>query len=204
MTDENTTLIALTVTATAREGGQSVTVSEPVTGNDLRRYKITDADKKPEVEYDAACVLADGWADLPSNGEITGAADQVVTVVELTNQGANARGKGEAVLPAPLDAAGDPATTVTDGVLDLLPDGDTIMAEVLRLGLVFDHSDDKTQTWCDYQNGVTAAFELGTAAKTIRITDMDTRLGREVTLGELKKITSIRTWRNRDHEEEKA
>ena len=44
----------------------------------------------------------------------------------------------------------------------------------------------------------------GMAAKTIRIIDMDTRLGREVTLGELKKITSIRTWRNRDHEEEKA
>ena len=51
MTDENTTLIALTVTATAREGGQSVTVAEPVTGNGPRRYKITDADKKPEVEF---------------------------------------------------------------------------------------------------------------------------------------------------------
>ena len=70
MTDENTTLIALTVTATAREGGQSVTVSEPVTGNDLRRYKITDPDAKPTVDYDTACVTSDGWADLPANGEI--------------------------------------------------------------------------------------------------------------------------------------
>lgn len=95
------TLGALTVAAAARKGGQKVTVTESVEGNDLRRYKITDADAKPTIAYNTACVSKDGWLDFPSNGEVVGNENQVITVVELTNQGAYARKVGTATLPAP-------------------------------------------------------------------------------------------------------
>ena len=95
------TLGTLTVAAAAREGGQTVTVTEEVEGNNLRRYKITDADAKPTIAYDTACVSNDGWLDFPSNGEVSGTEGQVITVVELTNSGANARKVGTATLPAP-------------------------------------------------------------------------------------------------------
>ena len=95
------TLGTLTVAAAAREGGQTVTVTEAVEGNNLRRYKITNADAKPTIAYDTACVSKDGWLDFPSNGEVSGTAGQVITVVELTNSGAYARKVGTATLPAP-------------------------------------------------------------------------------------------------------
>ena len=95
------TLGALTVAAAARKGGQKVTVTESVESNDLRRYKITDADAKPTIAYNTACVSKDGWLDFPSNGEVVGNENQVITVVELTNQGAYARKVGTATLPAP-------------------------------------------------------------------------------------------------------
>ena len=95
------TLGTLTVAAAAREGGQTVTVTEAVEGNNLRRYKITDAGAKPTIAYDTACVGDDGWLDFPSNGEVSGTEGQVITVVELTNSGANARKVGTATLPAP-------------------------------------------------------------------------------------------------------
>ena len=95
------TLKALTVTAEAREGGQTLKVAEAAEGNNLRRYRITDAGKKPTVAYGTACTTSDGWTDFPANGQVTGTEGQVATVVELTNQGAYARGLGEATLPAP-------------------------------------------------------------------------------------------------------
>ena len=95
------TLGTLTVEAAAREGGQTVTVTEAVEGNNLRRYKITNADAKPTIAYDTACVSNDGWLGFPSNGEVSGTEGQVITVVELTNSGANARKVGTATLPAP-------------------------------------------------------------------------------------------------------
>ncbi len=95
------TLGTLTVAAAAREGGQTVTVTEAVEGNNLRRYKITNADAKPTIAYDTACVSNGGWLNFPSNGEVSGTAGQVITVVELTNSGAYARKVGTATLPAP-------------------------------------------------------------------------------------------------------
>lgn len=95
------TLGSLTVTATARDGGQTLAVKETLGNGNMRRYKITNADAKPTVAYDTACVSADGWVDYPANGQVSGTAGQVATVVELTTQGAKARMKGEATLPAP-------------------------------------------------------------------------------------------------------
>jgi hypothetical protein len=68
------------VTATARDGGQAVTVKEALAAGLQRRYKITAANAKPMVDYD--------------------------TVVDNTTSGANARAKGEATLPAPTPPAG--------------------------------------------------------------------------------------------------
>ena len=95
------TLGTLTVAAAAREGGQTVTVTEAVNGNNLRRYKITNANAKPTITYGTACVSNGGWLNFPSNGEVSGTAGQVITVVELTNQGSYARKVGTATLPAP-------------------------------------------------------------------------------------------------------
>lgn len=92
-------------------------------------------------------------------------------------------------------------TTASDtggGVIDLLPPEGTVMTEMLRLGLQFDHADEQSQTWADYTNGVQATFDLGTTATQATLTDMDTRLGRNVPLDELKAATRIRTWRNRE------
>ena len=68
------------MTATARDGGQAVTVKEALAAGLHRRYKITAANAKPMVDYD--------------------------TVVDNTTSGANARAKGEATLPAPTPPAG--------------------------------------------------------------------------------------------------
>ena len=68
------------MTATARDGGQAVTVKEALAAGLQRRYKITAANAKPMVDYD--------------------------TVVDNTTSGANARPKGEATLPAPPPPAG--------------------------------------------------------------------------------------------------
>lgn len=68
------------MTATARNGGQTVTVKEALAAGLQRRYKITAANAKPMVDYD--------------------------TVVDNTTSGANARAKGEATMPAPTPPAG--------------------------------------------------------------------------------------------------
>ena len=95
-------LDALTVTATARQGGQTLAVTEAIGADLQRRYRITNADAKPTVAYDTVCATADGWLAWPENGEVSGTEGQVATVVDVTVKGANARGKGEATLPAPL------------------------------------------------------------------------------------------------------
>ncbi len=97
---------ALTVTATARKGGQTFAVDpETPDGNNSRRYKITDAGKTPTVALGDVCAQADGWQDLPASGQVTGAAGQVATVVECTNSGAQARAVGSVTLPAPTPAS---------------------------------------------------------------------------------------------------
>lgn len=48
---------------------------------------------------------------------------------------------------------------LTDGVLDLRPSKDSVIYQLLRLGLTFDHRDVSGETWTDYTNGVIATFE---------------------------------------------
>lgn len=196
MADENT-LTVLTVTATPRVGGQSLTVAEPVQGNDLRRYKVTAADAKPVVEYDTACVLADGWLDVPADGAVTGGEGQVVTVVELTNSGALARGRGEAVLPAPTatdtgeDDAGE-TDVPASGVLDLRPPSESMKSELCRLGLEYSSMDAAgVESWRDYQRGVLATFPKD--GQKVLITDVKTNLSATLTLDEVRKVTRIDT-----------
>lgn len=101
-TVENPPLDALTVTAEARAGGQTLTVAEAL-GTDLqRRYKITAAADKPTVTYDQVLATADGWQAYPANGQVSGAEGDVATVVDVRNKGANARAVGTVTLPAPL------------------------------------------------------------------------------------------------------
>lgn len=96
----------LTVTAAPREGGQTVTVTEPVDAGLQRRYRITAADAKPAVAYDTVTASGDGWQAFPANGQVSGAQGQAITVADCTTSGANARKVGDAVLPAPTPAAG--------------------------------------------------------------------------------------------------
>ena len=42
----------------------------------------------------------------------------------------------------------------TDGVLDLRPARDSLVYQLLRLGLSFDHKDASGETWTDYRRGV--------------------------------------------------
>ena len=199
MADENNnrTLTVLTVTAAPREGGQSLTVVEPVQGNDLRRYKVTAADARPVVEYDTACVLADGWLDVPADGAVSGVEGQVATVVELTNSGALARGKGEAVLPAPTSTdTGEDDAGETDvpasGVLDLRPPSESMKSELCRLGLEYSSTDAAgVESWRDYQRGVLATFDR--TAQSVTITDVKTNLSAVLSLDEVRKVTRIDT-----------
>lgn len=92
----------LAVTATAREGGQTVTVAPAVSEDNQRRYMVTDASAAPYPVYDETAPLASGWAALPDDGAISGTEGQVVTVVDCTINGAKVRACGSATLPAPL------------------------------------------------------------------------------------------------------
>lgn len=92
------TLGQLTVTAQARVGGQTVTVTPAVENGQQRRYQI--AAKAVDVAYDQALPLDGGWKEFPVNGQVTGKANQVITVADCTTNGANARKTGTAVLPA--------------------------------------------------------------------------------------------------------
>lgn len=99
-----TGLAVLDLTVKAREGGQTVTVATPPAEGLQRRYIITDPDATPDVSYDTAVTLGDGWAALPDNGEIAGTEGQTVTICDNTIQGAKARALAAATLPAPLAA----------------------------------------------------------------------------------------------------
>lgn len=84
----------------------------------------------------------------------------------------------------------------TETPLDLRPAKGSILYEILRLGLVFDHSDDGTaQTWCDYNKSLRCDF-TGLDATTVTFTDLDTRLTRDISVADLAKVSEIVTWRS--------
>lgn len=91
--------------------------------------------------------------------------------------------------------ANDNETTAETGVLDLRPPKDSIVYQLLRLGLAFDHSDADGEVWCDYTRGVTAALTDRQATEAT-ISDMDTKCSATVTATKLAAITKIKTWRS--------
>ncbi|KFI56585.1 Ig-like domain-containing protein [Bifidobacterium callitrichos] len=152
-------LYALTVTAVTRKGGQTVTVDQAPANGELRRYKITNADAKPTVAYDQVLATADGWVEWPENGQITGTAGQVITVVHVTTQGAKARAVGTAVLPAPS----------TGTVESVAFTADTPVAGVLShdytLGCVLTpaDADDQAVTWTSSDKTIADFTKTGAA-----------------------------------------
>lgn len=113
-------LSALTITATAKQGGgYTVEDSKAPASDETRRYMVTSASEKPTVAYDTVCDRASGWVDWPADNTIQGGKGQIVTVVHVTASGAKARALGEATLPAPLPAPRPEAIQVTPESLTL-------------------------------------------------------------------------------------
>ena len=113
-------LSALTITATAKQGGgYTVEDSKAPASDETRRYMVTSASEKPTVAYDTVCDRASGWVDWPADNTIQGGKGQIVTVVHVTASGAKARALGEATLPAPLPAPQPEAIQVTPESLTL-------------------------------------------------------------------------------------
>jgi hypothetical protein len=81
-----------------------------------------------------------------------------------------------------------------NSVLDLRPSKDSIIYQLLRLGLTFDHRDVSGETWTDYTNGVIATFENNQPTDVI-FSDMDTMHSKVILISDLANITEIRTLR---------
>lgn len=87
------------------------------------------------------------------------------------------------------------AADVQDGILDLRPPKGSLIRQLLRLGLTFDHKDADGETWCDYSRGVTATFTDRQATEAT-IADMDTKDSETITATQLAQVTEIKTWRS--------
>lgn len=84
----------------------------------------------------------------------------------------------------------------TNPTLDLRPKAGSILYAMLRLGLVFDHSDDGTaQTWYDYNKNLMATFD-GPDATNVTLVDMTSRLSTTLPVSELAQVTEIITWKS--------
>ena len=84
---------------------------------------------------------------------------------------------------------------VDDGILDLRPPKGSLIRQLLRLGLTFDHKDADGETWCDYSRGVTATFTDRQATEAT-IADMDTKDSQAITVERLAQVNEIKTWRS--------
>lgn len=81
-----------------------------------------------------------------------------------------------------------------DGVLDLRPSKDSVIYQLLRLGLTFDHRDASGETWTDYTDGVIATFENRQSTE-VTFSDMDTKDSMVISVSDLTNVTDIKTWR---------
>lgn len=84
--------------------------------------------------------------------------------------------------------------SLTDGVLDLRPSKDSVIYQLLRLGLTFDHRDANGETWTDYTNGVIATFE-NRQSTVVTFSDMDTKDSKFISVSDLINVKDIKTWR---------
>ncbi len=82
----------------------------------------------------------------------------------------------------------------TDGVLDLRPARDSLVYQLLRLGLSFNHK--HGETWTDYRRGVIVTFTGRDTAADVIIADMDTKDSRTVAVSDLADVTEVKTWRS--------
>lgn len=96
------TLGVLTVTAKAKNGGQTITVTPTLGTGNKYVYIITADNSVPTVTYDQA--LTTGWTAVTAAPfDVNGTAGRVITVAEVTADG-KARKTGKATLPAALVA----------------------------------------------------------------------------------------------------
>lgn len=90
------------------------------------------------------------------------------------------------------NTAGQAAAPTVD--LDLRPKTGTLLYELLRLGLVYDHDDGTTQSWYAYDDGLRADFK-GEDASEVTFTDTTTHVSRVVETAKLKDTASVITWK---------
>lgn len=147
----------LTVTATAIENGQTITVAPDLADGELRRYRITDANTAPTIAYDQALVKADGWLDWPENNQVSGAEGKIITVAHVTTQGAYARAVGTATLPAPL------TTDAKRLVIDKTTATGVAGTDVTLAVTASDNATDLTVTWTSSAPDVAAFTKVGAA-----------------------------------------
>lgn len=90
-------------------------------------------------------------------------------------------------------------------VLDLRPATGSILDRLLRLGFIYDHEETRTveegepetvQVWMRYD--ISARAEFSSDAGPVIFTDIDTRLSKTVSVEELKGVSSVITWRNKN------
>lgn len=90
-------------------------------------------------------------------------------------------------------------------VLDLRPETGSIIDQLLRLGLIYDHEETRTveegepetvQVWMRYE--ISTRAEFSSEAGPVIFTDTDTRLSKTVSVDELKTISSVITWRSKN------
>ena len=81
-----------------------------------------------------------------------------------------------------------------NSVQDLRPSKNSVIYQLLRLGLTFDHRDASGETWTDYTNGVIATFENRQSTE-VTFSDMDTKDSKVILVSDLINVTDIKTWR---------
>lgn len=169
------TLGTLTVKAAARVGGQTVTVTEAIGSGLQRRYKITAANAKPTVDYNTVIDTKSGWEAFPANGQVSGAEGQVITVVDCLMSGANARSKGEVVLPAPTPATVAVTGVTLDKATASVEKGKTV---ALVATVAPEGATNKSVTWASdkpavatVKDGTVTAVAAGTANITVTTAD---------------------------------
>lgn len=84
--------------------------------------------------------------------------------------------------------------SLVDGVLDLRPSKDSVVYQLLRLGLTFDHRSGDGETWTNYSEGVMATLEDRQSTE-VTFYDVDTKDSKIITVSDLINVTDIRTWR---------
>jgi hypothetical protein len=88
-----------------------------------------------------------------------------------------------------------PASDMDGTVLDLRPAADSIKAELVRLGLTYDHGPDPLpdgETWRDYARNIIASIP-SQSSDTVTIGDSGTGISKTLTVDELKQVSRIIT-----------